>query len=171
MDDRRDDWRRGVDENLASLNAGQRIWEREFGSIRKLSAEIDKLLRGDPDRDTDGIIARLHQQENAINMLKALVLKDTAGNIGLIARVEALESGERTSGNRWQFATAVTVAVISLLGLLMTNWERLEAILSRESKDPVTQMINRAKHPRKKKAVYRVVPAPPPAVPQEGGVP
>lgn len=160
MDDRRDDWYRGVDENLASLNAGQRIWEREFTALRKLLSETDKLLRGDPDKETDGLIPRLHQQENAVNMLQALIVKDRAGNTGLIARVEALERGERKSLNRWQFATAVTVALFSVLGLLLTNWDRLGAILNRKSKDPVEQMIQRAKNPHKRHVVFRDVPAP-----------
>lgn len=164
MDERREDWHRGVDENLASLNAGQRVWEREFNLIHKSLSEIDTLLRGDPERDTDGAIARLHQLENSLNLLKAVILKDVVGGRGLIGRVEALESGERGSDNRWKFATAVAVAILSLLGLLLTNWDRLETFLNKQRKlDPLERMIQNVKHPKGKRRhiVIRVNPPEP----------
>lgn len=156
-DERREDWHRGVDENLASLNAGQRVWEREMAVIRRLLGEFDHLLRGDPEKDTDGAMARLHIQENDINLLKALVLKDAAGNKGLVGRVETLESGERTSDNRWKFATAVVVAVLSMAGLLITNWDRIGAFLTQKPTDKLDRMIEKAKHPkgRHPRVVYR----------------
>lgn len=164
MDERRDDWHRGVDENLASLNAAQRVWDREVNLIHKQLAEIDALLRGDPDRDTDGAIARLHQLENGINLLKAVVLGDAAGGRGLLGRVQIIERGERTSDNRWKFATAVVVAGLSLVGLLITNWDRIEAFIQKQHKpDPVEQMIEKAKHPkaRRRHVVIREEPAEP----------
>src|SRR5690348_9804635 len=150
MDERRDDWHRGVDENLASLNAGQRVWEREVNQIHKALAEIDALLRGDSGRDTDGAIARLHQLENELNLLKAVVLKDKAGNKGLIGRVEALESGERGADNRWKFATAVVVATLSLVGLLVTNWDHLETFLNKSRKPSHAQAGQKPKHQKAK---------------------
>jgi uncharacterized protein HemX len=164
MDERGGDWHRGVDENLASLNAGQRVWEREIDHLHKALSEIDTLLRGDPDRDTDGVIARLHQLENAINLLRAIILKDAAGGRGLVSRVEALETGERSSDNRWKFATAVVVAVLSFAGLLLTNWDRLEGFLNSHRKmDPLEKMIEKAKHPkaRRRHVVIRQEPVDP----------
>lgn len=129
----------------------ERLWEREIGGIHKTLSEIDALLRGDPERDTDGAIARLHQLENSLNLLKAVILRDAAGGRGLIGRVEALEAGERGADNRWKFATAVVVAILSLFGLLLTNWERLEAFLNKQRKlDPLERMIQNAKHPKAK---------------------
>lgn len=157
MDERRDDWQRGVDASL-------RIWEREVAAIHRSLAEIDGFLRGDREKDTDGAIARLHQLENSLNLLRAVVLKDAAGGRGLIGRVEALEAGERGSDNRWKFATAVAVAILSLLGLLLTNWERLEAFLNKQRKlDPLERMIQNAKHPKPKhrRIVIRVNPPEP----------
>lgn len=149
MDERREDWRQGVDENLASLNAGQRVWEREVNLIHKSLSEIDTLLRGDPERDTDGAIARLHQLENSLNLLRAVILRDAAGGKGLIGRVESLESGERGADNRWKFATAVAIAILSLFGLLLTNWDRLEGFLNRHRKaDSLERIIENAKHPK-----------------------
>lgn len=146
--DRRDDWRHGVDENLASLNAGQRVWDRENDLFRKEVGELRHLLLGDAQKETDGFMARLHQTENQINLFKAILLKDATGGKGLVGRVEVLESGERTSDNRWKFATAIVVAALSLSGLLATNWDRIGVFFSKKSDDPVDKMIERAKHPR-----------------------
>lgn len=154
MDDRRDDWVRGVDENLASLNAGQRVWDRDLGIVRKQMADIDALLRGDPEKDTDGLMARLHALENSLNLLRAVVLKDHAGGQGLIGRVEALEGGEKISDRRWGFATAVTVAIISTIGFLITQWPKISAFLYKA--DPVEQAIERAKHPPRKRIHIRL---------------
>jgi hypothetical protein len=158
MNERRDDWHTGVDENLASLNAGQRVWEREVSSIKRHLEEFDRLVRGDPDKETDGLMSRLHQLENEINKLKAVVLRDTAGNKGLIGRVEILESEERTAENRWKFATAFTVALLSLIGLILTNWTRLLTYFDR--RDPVDQAIEAARHPKGKHKHYVIREAP-----------
>jgi hypothetical protein len=162
MDERREDWHRGVDENLASLNAGQRVWERELGMIRKLLAETDNLLRGDPNKDTDGAIARLHLVENEINLLKALLLKDAAGGKGIIGRVEDLESEERKS-DRW---LKVWIAVIGLLSALLvaaaSNFDRIAAYLNRKNTDPLSRKIENAKHPkaRRRHVIIRQEPEP-----------
>ncbi len=161
-DERRDDWRQGVDENLASLNAGQRVWEREMAIVRKVLAEYDHLLRGDPEKDTDGTIARLHNQENKINLIEGVLLKDKAGTKkDVVSRLEALESGERTSDNRWKFATAVVVALLSS-GLLATNWGRIESFLNKKPTDPLGRLIQNAKHPkaRRRHVVIREEPEP-----------
>ncbi len=148
MDERRDDWRRGVDENLASLNAGQRVWERELAIIRKLLAEADNLLRGDPEKDTDGAIARLHQLENEVNLFKAVLLKDAAGGKGLQGRVEDLETGDKRS-ERW---LKVWIAFIGLVSAALvaaaSNLDRIETLLHLQNKDPVDQMIENARHPK-----------------------
>lgn len=148
MDERRDDWRSGVDENLASLNAGQRVWEREVGSIRKLLTEIDNLLRGDPERDTDGAISRLHQLENEVNLLKAVLLKDKAGNKGIVNRVEALEAGERRSESHLKLWIAIVGLVSALTVAAISNLDRITAFLNHGKKDPVEQLIEKARKPK-----------------------
>lgn len=162
MDERRDDWRHGVDENLASLNAGQRVWDRDIRQIRKSLSDIDALLRGDPAEDTDGVMARVHALETDIRLLRAAVLDDAAGNMGLQGRVSKLEGGEKSSENRWKFATAVVVAILSLLGLLLTNWDRLAAFLEPHGKvDPLERAIESAKHPKNRYHHYTVHVEPP----------
>lgn len=157
MDDRRDEWRRGVDENLASLNAGQRVWEREIGAIRKILSDIDFLLRGDPKKETDGLVARLHKQENEINLLKAIILKDAVGNKGLVGRVEQLEGGREDRRGLWKNLTSIVVAAL-MSGLLTHFWGDIWHWTTRKSTDPVEQMIERAKRPKSRR--HHVSPAP-----------
>lgn len=148
-DDRRGDWEHGVDENLASLNAGQRVWERELAVIRKLLADTDRLLRGDPEKDTDGAMARLHAVENELLLLKAVLLKDAAGGRGIVGKVEDLERGERLSDRRLKVWIAVLGLASASVVALMSNLDRLQAFFHQKSKDPVERLIENAKHPRR----------------------
>lgn len=170
MDDRRDDWRHGVDENLASLNSGARVWEREMKVIRKLLGEFDRLLRGDPEKDTDGMVARVHAIENEMNLLKAVVLKDKTGGKGLVGRVEEIERGERTSDRRLKVWVAFIGLVSAILVAAASNLDRLQAFWNRKSTDPVERAIERAKRPkaRKKTVIFREIPGPSTETDQSG---
>jgi hypothetical protein len=112
MEERRDDWRHGVDENLASLNAGQRVWERELVTIRRLLSDIDKFMRGDPDKDTDGVIGRLHSQETEIRRINAVIFKDATGKGGLLEDVKEIKGGREDRRLGWANITKIAVALI-----------------------------------------------------------
>jgi hypothetical protein len=129
MDERRDDWRHGVDENLAGLNAGQRVWDQELASIQKIVTGLDEMLRGDPLRETSGLVARLELIEHDLAKINAVLFVDPTGKRGLVHEVEVLTSAERTASERWRFATAVVVALLSLAGLILTNWTKIEGVL------------------------------------------
>lgn len=148
-DDRREDWHRGVDENLASLNAGQRIWEREQKSLRKLLTDTEGLLRGDIGKETDGLIARLHKLENEINLLKAIVIKDQAGNGGLVEQVRLLKEAREDRRSGWGNVTKILVAMITS-GALGLFWHDIQAYLMRKSNEPLEQLIEKAKRPKGK---------------------
>ena len=161
MDERRDDWRRGVDENLASLNTGQRVTDRLLEDLDANYAALDRLLRGDAEKDTDGVIGRLHHLETQIAQLNSVIFMDAAGKHGLQHTVEKLLSGERTSDNRWKFATAVLIALIPVLGAVLLNWGRISAYFERTQKPaPLEQAIEHAKHPKgRKRYIIREIPA------------
>ncbi len=148
MDERRDDWRRGVDENLASLNAGQRIWERELATLRKLLGEIIDDLRGSISNETDGIIHRLREAEASVQMLKSIIDVDRIGESGLMGRVEALERRERTSETRLKIWIAVIGLLSALASAAVFNIDKIEASLNKQPKDPIDQAIDRARHPK-----------------------
>lgn len=150
MNDRRDDWAHGVDENLASLNAGQRVQDRESQLIRKQIRDHDFLLRGDPEKETDGQIARLHNAENEILLLKAVLIKDAIGGRGLVDRVEALESQERGSDRRLKVYIALIGLISALLVAVASNLDRIESFIKKDT-DPLHQKIDRIKHPPRRR--------------------
>lgn len=163
--DRRDDWSHGVDENLASLNSGQRVLDHEIGQMRRLLSEIDNLLRGDPERDTDGLIARLHAFENDLNMLKAIILTDKAGNRGLVARVEMLESGEKRVEYRWKFWVALITLAGTLAVLAVKEWGSLRYLFEEKPAPSATKRTKLTKQRIKR------VPLPPIEVPPDDDEP
>jgi hypothetical protein len=145
MDERRDDWRHGVDENLASLNAGQRVWERELVVIRKLLGEFDRLLRGDTEKETDGLIARLHQQEVELNRIRAVLFKDVTGKGGLLDDVKNIKEGREDRRLGWRNITKVAVAVITS-GALGLFWHDIQTFINKKTSDPVELMLENSKH-------------------------
>ncbi len=157
MNDRRDDWARGVDENLASLNAGQRIWEREVNALHKAIAEQDNLLRGDTEKDTDGLIARLHKAENEVLLLKAILLKDAAGGRGLVAEVESLKYKEKSLVYRWQFWIALLGLIGTIATAIIMNIDKIEKFIQRQTQlTPLQVKIERAKHPKPRNRHYTI---------------
>jgi len=154
--DRRDDWAHGVDENLASLNIGQRVTDRLLEDIELQLADLDKVIRGDTELETSGHVGRIHNLETQVAELRAVVIMDASGNRGLQHDVEELKTGERHSEYRWKFFTSVVVAIISLLGLLITNWSKLEKYLNKRSVDPLESAISKAVHPKAKHRHYTI---------------
>lgn len=148
MDERREDWHHGVDENLASLNAGQRVWDRENTLFRKEVSELKSLLLGDAQKETDGLIARLHQIENQMNLFRAILLKDAAGMGGLVGRVEAIESGERRADSHLKLWIAIVGFLSAATVAGITNIDRIEKFFKQTSTDPVDKMIERTRHPK-----------------------
>lgn len=150
-DDRRDDWAHGVDENLASINAASRVLDREISRLWKAHAEDDKLLRGDKEKETDGLIARLHAQETQINLLHATLINHTA-------RLGTLEGANQASENRIKLWVAIVGFLSAVVVGGLYNIDRIQALLNRKHKpDRLEQMLENAKRP---KARHRHVVAP-----------
>lgn len=146
MDERRDDWRSGVDRSLVSLNAAQRVTDQQLDDLDIKYDSIDRALRGDPQEDTDGFLARLHHVENGIQEIRAELIK---------LRISDVE----VKGFRWEFLTKVTVQILILLGLLLMGWEKVEDLVKRvlnQKESPLEEKIDQAKHPKSQKKIYRI---------------
>lgn len=146
MDDRRDDWRTGVDQNLVSLNTAQRVTDQQLDDLDLKYEAIDKVLRGDPETDTDGFIARLHNAENAILELRA-------------ERVKFKVADVTVTGFKWEFLTKVTVQLLILAGFLILGWDKLEGLYQKiihQEPSLLEKKIERARHPKSPKKMYRV---------------
>jgi hypothetical protein len=147
MDERRDAWQRGVDENLASLNTGQRVNDRLLEDLDANYSALDRLLRGDAEKETDGVIGRLHQIETQVAQLYSVIFMDKAGSHGLQHDVKELKEGRKDKRLKWGYITQVIVALV-MSGLIGHFWQDIAAFVNRKSVDPVERMIQRAKHPK-----------------------
>ncbi len=132
--ERRGDWEKGVDENLAMLNSAQRSTDKELADLDRDLAKHDRMLHGD--METSGLIGRIEATEHLLTRLEACVFSSPGNHNGLDMRVSTLEDENRTSGFKWSFATSVTVAligvfgtVIGLLGLLIMNWDKIDTMV------------------------------------------
>jgi hypothetical protein len=123
---------------------------------------LDKLLEGDPeDKHDNGLKGDLKDLDRGLNSLRAIMAPDSLGHGGIINRLKALESGERTSESRWKFKTAVVVAFIGTLTAIVTNLDRIEKFF--QPKPAVIQPVKR----RPVKRVIRKAPPPPPVTAPE----
>lgn len=160
--DRRGDWEKGVDENLAMLNSAQRTTDKELDDLDLL----DKVLRGDPEEGTDGLIARQHALENLHNELRAELGRikqelfgDHAGGPGLTQRVDVLDGKrerlDKREGYFWHFVTAVAVQLLFLSAALVLNWERVEDFFRRRFRhEPPAHMETKKRgRPRRQKPI------------------
>ena len=146
MDERRSDWRSGVDQNLVSLTTAQRVTDQQLDDLELKYVAIDKVLRGDPETDTDGFIARLHNLENSVNELKA-------------ERVKLMVADVTVKGFKWEFLTKVTVQILILAGVLILGWDKVESLVRKiiaQKQDPLELQIEKAKHPKPRYHHYTV---------------
>lgn len=132
-----DKWRNGVDENLASLNAGQRVLEDAVRSLERIVTGMDSLLRGDIEKDTDGIIARLHDIETTTRQIRAVLFVDSTGKKGLIHDVQDLQGRREDKRARWVNISAVLVALLTS-GLIGHFWSLIETVWQ-HTKEPIHQ--------------------------------
>lgn len=156
--DRRGDWEKGLEESVVMLTSAQRSTDVELNDLDVVTQEHERTLHGDS--ETSGLIGRIETLERMSSRLEACVFSSPGNKNGLDQRVDILEDGSQTSGFRWSFATAVTVALIGafgtaigLVGLLIMNWPRVDA------------MVTRYRHPQelkpgKRRGHVREVPAP-----------
>jgi hypothetical protein len=145
-DERRDDWRHGVDENLASLNSGQRSQDEKLAKLDAAQDEQDSLLHGDTD---SGLIGRIEDVEAEVRRLNAVVFMDALGNKGLHHDIKALLDRREDRRTGWGNITKIIVAVITS-GAVGLFWQDIRTFVLKRTTDPVDQAIDRAKHPKGK---------------------
>jgi hypothetical protein len=144
--DRRDDWAHGVDELLVTLTTAQKVTDQQLDELESTLDALDKILRGDPEKDTDGLIARLHTMENHIAKLDSCVFKDTAGNKGIQGRLEDIEREERNAGYRWKFWTAIVGMILATITAVLTNLDKLEVLVKRREPVPQEKPVRPRRH-------------------------
>ena len=168
--DRRGDWENDVNKNLISLNTAVQSVQKLIEELELDYAAFDRVLRGDAEEGTDGLIARQHTTENMVNELRAelrtlrtVVEGDHTGTPGLKQKVDSLlgkrERSEKREGYFWHFITASVGSVLMVRTLLILNWERIEDFVKAHwpHSAQVTQQ-QKKKHGGKKKQKPIVLP-------------
>lgn len=146
-DDKR--WRGRTDERLASLTSGETVQNDRLDGMEEQLRDLDLVLRGNPEKDTGGIVEHLHEVQTGLNALRALMAPDALGGGGILNRLKALEKKEareeRQSEYHWKFWIAIVGFVSATTIAVITNLDRIEALLRRQTKPPAQQTVNRAK--------------------------
>ena len=154
MDERRDDWQRAVDENRAALNTGQSDLYRSLRELRRLYAELNHLVNGNPGTHDPGFDARIEKIEESLRRLNGTMWPDPAGSKGLVAEFQELKHGRQDKRDLRGDLIKVVIAIITS-GSIGLFWRDIRAFVLKKSTDPVDQMIEHAKHPKGKK-LYRI---------------
>lgn len=155
MDERRDDWRKGVDERLVSLTSAQRSSDTEIEDLGVQVADAARLLHGDEGEDKAGLVERIHELERLVNLLRGTVLPDYTGKGGFAWRLDALEQRreERVSSARdkWKLAGVVIFAIVLLIREVVHDLPDLKAYFHKPIATNVEQDIEDAFQPPKSK--------------------
>ncbi len=141
MENRRDDWHNSVDERLVNLTSAQKSADANFVEIEKDLADVqrehsrlDRILRGDPETNLEGLILTIHMLRNDVQKFNNVLYPDSTGHGGLLKDIESLIQkrgrSEKREGYFWAFLTAVSVQFLILIGLVIINWDRIGEYLT-----------------------------------------
>lgn len=156
-----DEWRRGVDEHLI---------RDLIEDLQERVRELDIILRGE--KGKSGLIAEYDRHDEKLTKLYAVIFQDPTGQKGVLHDIDVL-MGRRKYDNqsrefKWKFATEVTVKILTLAGILFLGWDKMEALYQKiihQKLSPLEQKIEKARHPKSPKKIYRVRVVPAPAAP------
>lgn len=158
-----DEWRDRSDARLASLTASETIQNDRLDEHDEEFVEVHHIIDGDPRiKDDSGIRGAIKELNENLIPLMRVMLPDSLGNGGIINRIRALEKDdERKAKNieyRWKYWTAVTVAVVTLMGFLLKDWPEIRNAFYGPREDVVGKQIDQAKHPkiRRRRVVVHV---------------
>ncbi len=123
-------FRESVQSRLVSLTDSEVTQNDRHDEQEEEIRVLKEMLEGKSgDKDDNGIKGDLHDLSVGLNELRRLMMPDHLGQGGIIARLKALEKKagieENESNNRWKFRTAVAVALVSAIALVLTNLDRI----------------------------------------------
>lgn len=165
---RKDDqqWRDDVNSRLVSLTAAQKNTDDDIDELARKIEEFDELLHGDRRERDSGLVGQLNAIETALNAVLRILHPDNLGKGGLINEHNALRDEvlgrKKSSEYTWKNWTAIVVAAIGAIALLVQQWPTISDYWRKEMKaqGQVHREVQRAKTRRRVVPVIKVVPAP-----------
>lgn len=163
-------WRQRTDERLVALTSGETVQNDRLDEIDEEIHTVKEILEGRAnDKNDNGIKGDIHDLSVTVNALRALMAPDSLGQGGVIARLKALERRagleELSIANRGKTWIAILGVISALLVALLSNLDRITALVHKKSTDPLDRMYERAKRPPNPKKIYRYRVIPPPNEP------
>lgn len=146
-------WRERTEERVVGLTSSESVQNDRLDEIDEELQEIHAILDGkSDDKNDNGLKGELHDLSRSYNELRALMMPDHLGSGGVINRLKALEQKtgleEKKSEQFWTFSRAVVVAILTLLGVMLANLDKIGTFLHSKPKDPLGEMVYSAKHPK-----------------------
>lgn len=120
-------WRHRVDEHLVVLTTAQKVTNDHLDQIDETLDALDRTIRGDYEKDRDGIVARMENMERSVALLHSVLFKDSTGKKGLVDTVDVLISGKIERREKRKDYITIAIAIISTIGLIITNLDRIES--------------------------------------------
>lgn len=140
-------------ERINSLTTSETVQNDRLDELEDELHAIHQMLEGKAsDKDDNGIKGDIVDLARGLNQLRAIMAPDSLGSGGLINRIKALEKddarGAKSIEYRWKYWTAVTVAVISMVGFLVREWPDIRNAFYGPRTDTVGKEIEAVKHPK-----------------------
>lgn len=117
--------RNRIDERLVDLTTAQKVTNDHLDTIDETLDALDRTIRGDYEKDHDGLVARFKELEHSVSQLNAVVFQDSTGKKGLIATVDGLVSGKMEKVERRQHKVSIIIAIITSSALVLTNLDKI----------------------------------------------
>ncbi len=136
-EERRDDWRNGVDKKLVDLTSAQRSTDDELDDLDLKYDVLDKIMRGDPENDHIGFDERLRTIETGLRELRAEKVKFKVADTAV-------------QGFKWQFWQFILAALIAAVGSYVLR-PVIEAKLRQKETDPIAAAEDRVENPPKRR--------------------
>lgn len=140
-------------------NALWRGFDARLERLEDLVKELDELLRGSRRNKHSGMVADQDRMDLEIRKLNAVVFVDSTGKRGIAHDVDYLmdrrSGAERREGFKWTFWGLILATAISSLTGILTNLDKIKALLPKYHPGPLETQIDKAKRPRGK-TLYRV---------------
>ena len=154
LTDRRGDWQNSVDASLVNLNSAQKSAdanlteiETELAEVQTEQIRLDRILRGDPEDNLDGLIATMRILQKDVARFNSILDPDHTGHGGLLKDIEQLlgkrERWIKREGYLWTFLTAVVVQALILAGLVIVNWNDIKGYVILRQHIRQTEIVER----------------------------
>ncbi len=141
--------------------------ESRLERVEDITSGLDEILRGNRRKKIIGLLEEQDRMDADLRKLMAVVFQDSTGKRGLAHDVDVLmdrRSGEdRRSQLKWGFWTAIIVAAMTSATALLTNWDKILKSLPKHNPSPLEKKIEKARHPKSPKKIYRFRIVPPPS--------